>query len=65
MFFEINVVPQNPENVRPVLHHHYLEQFGAYVYIPILDILFLSNHNIHKSLWDLCFWASDTLIERF
>jgi len=25
----------------------------------ILDILFSSNHNIHKSLCGLCFWASD------
>ena len=24
-----------------------------------LDILFSSNHNIHKSLWDLYFWALD------
>ena len=30
-----------------------------------LDILFSSNQNIHKSLYGLCFWASDTLIERF
>ena len=30
-----------------------------------LDILFLSNHNIHKSLYGLCFWASDPLIDRF
>ena len=29
----------------------------------ILDILFLSNHNIHKSLCGLCFWASNPLIE--
>ena len=29
-----------------------------------LGILFLSNHNIHKSSYGLCFWASDTLIER-
>ena len=28
------------------------------------DILFLSNHNIHKnSVVGLCFWASDPLIE--
>ena len=26
-----------------------------------LDILFSSNHNIHKSLYGLCFWASDPL----
>ena len=30
-----------------------------------IDILFLSNHNIHKSLCGLCFWASDPLIDRF
>ena len=27
----------------------------------ILDILFSSNHNIHKSSHGLCFWASDPL----
>ena len=26
---------------------------------------FLSNHNIHKGLCGLCFWASDPLIEGF
>ena len=26
--------------------------------------IFMSNHNIHKSLYGLCFWASDPLIER-
>ena len=30
-----------------------------------LDILFSSNHNIHKSSCGLCFWASDPLIHRF
>ena len=30
-----------------------------------LDILFSSNHNIHKSSCGLCFWASDTLINWF
>ena len=30
-----------------------------------LDILFPSNHNIHKNSYDLCSWASDPLIERF
>ena len=30
-----------------------------------LDILFSSNHNIHKSSCGLCVWASDTLINRF
>ena len=33
--------------------------------ICILVILFSSNHNIHKSLCGLCFWASDPLIDRF
>ena len=32
---------------------------------PTLEILFTSNHNIHKSLYGLCFWASDPLIEIF
>ena len=31
----------------------------------LIDILFPSNHNIHKSSYSLCFWASDPLIERF
>ena len=30
-----------------------------------VDILFSSNHNIHKSSCSLCFWASDPLIDRF
>ena len=30
-----------------------------------LDILFSSNHNIHKSLSGRSFWASDPLIDRF
>ena len=33
--------------------------------IYILDILFSSNHNVHKSLCDLYFWTSDLLINRF
>ena len=35
------------------------------LYLFNLDILFSSNHNVHKSSWDVCFWASDTLIEGF
>ena len=34
-------------------------------YIGRLDILFPSNHNIHKSLHGLFWGASDPLIERF
>ena len=30
-----------------------------------VDILFPSNHNIHKSSCGLCFWASNHLIDRF
>ena len=30
-----------------------------------LDILFPSNHNIHKSSWGLYFWLSHPLIDRF
>ena len=35
------------------------------VYICSVDILFLSNHSIHKSSYDIGLWASDPLIERF
>ena len=34
------------------------------LYIPILDILFSSNHNIHKNSFSLCFWAPDLLFDR-
>ena len=30
-----------------------------------LDILFLSNQNIHKSSFGFCFWASEPIIARF
>ena len=30
-----------------------------------LDLLFSSNHSIHKSSCGLCFWDSDPFIERF
>ena len=30
-----------------------------------LDILFSPNHNNHKSLYSLCVWASDPLIDRY
>ena len=33
--------------------------------VSLLNILFSSNHNIHKSSCGLCFWASDPLIDRF
>ena len=33
--------------------------------MPLLDILFSSNHNIHKSSSDHCFCASDPLIDIF
>ena len=41
------------------------KHFGLCTKLGTLDILFLSNRNIHKSLRGLCFWASDPLIERF
>ena len=34
-------------------------------YICSMDILFSSNHNIHKSSCGLCFWASDPFIDRY
>ena len=39
--------------------------WGRIVLCHVLDILFLSNHNIHKSSYGHCFWASDPLIDRF
>ena len=35
------------------------------VFMASLDMLFSSNHNIHKSSYGFCIWASDPLIERF
>ena len=35
------------------------------LHVDTLDILFSSNHNIHKSSHGLCFWASDPLIDKF
>ena len=35
------------------------------LHVCLLDILFSSNHNIHKSLPGLCFWALDPLIDKF
>ena len=35
------------------------------IYLTTLDILFSSNHNIHKSSSGHCFWASDPLVDKF
>ena len=42
-----------------------LHRYDYFINIWILDILFSSNHNIHKSLCGLCFWSLDPLIDRF
>ena len=43
-----------------------LQPFGVYdVPNTYIRYTFLSNHNIHKHFCDLCFLASDTLIDRF
>ena len=46
-----------------------IDRFEGTAYLcnrtPSLDILFSSNHNIHKSSNGHRFWASDPLIERF
>ena len=44
--------------------HTYVSSFYVYI-LSILDILFSSNHNIHKSAYSLCFGASDPLIDGF
>ena len=51
---------KNPQ----VKEQHCLAEMFSRVSTRGLDILFLSNHNVHKSLCGLCFWASDPLIER-
>ena len=58
----IDLMPKaGPYNVKKPFSYF---NFGHLVVLR-LDILFSSNHNIHKSLYDLCFWASDPLIKRF
>ena len=42
----------------------YLSYWNYWLY-STLDILFSSNHNIHKSLCGRCFLGSDPLIDRF
>ena len=50
---------------------HIRFQVGKIILLSCLDLgifiryTFLSNRNIHKSSYDLCFWASDPLIDRF
>ena len=55
----------------PNIHSHYCYILKVYsinafhLMLPLcsLDILFSSNHNIHKSSYGLCFWTSDPLID--
>ena len=51
-------------NALPRISPRYNES-NIITFISILDILFSSNDNIHKSSCDHCFWASDPLIEGF
>ena len=53
----------NKVQIFPVLHIMEVTFFSSYMYYT-LDILFSSNHNIHKSSSGLCFWASDPLIDK-
>ena len=41
------------------------DSYNSLGYTYNLVILFLSNHNVHKSSCGLCFWAPDSLIDRF
>ena len=56
-----------PIYIRVLFYWHWLASFLLFnnFTICVLDILFSSNHNIHKSSCGLCFWASDPLIHRF
>ena len=42
-----------------------IQQLGFMHFMNTLNVLFPSNHNIHKSSYGLCFWVSDPLIARF
>ena len=43
----------------------YNKNYTDFYQLPITRYNFSSNHNIHKSSYDLCFWATDPLIDRF
>ena len=53
-----------PGAVNHVLKEGIFSAEGGNLALHILDILFPSNHIIHKSV-GLCFWASDPVIDRF
>ena len=58
-------------NIKIILPSYYAKYYIAKfvnefeAYICTLDILFSSNHNIHKSSCGLRFWALDPLINGF
>ena len=54
---------QKMDGIRPIQNK--VCNMNTPLYVCMLDIFFSSNHNIHKSLYGLCFWALDLLIERF
>ena len=43
----------------------FLYEESIHLYINVLDILFLSNHNIYKNSSDYRFWTSDPLDDIF
>ena len=42
---------------------HQADKLLRYIVMSIIDIIFSSNHNIHKSSRGHCFWASDILLK--
>ena len=48
-----------------IRYNGYIVICQGYIRILTLDILFSSNHNIHKNWYGHCFWASDHLIDGF
>ena len=57
--------PVVPDAAAALWFRRYVGISYAHAHTCVLDILFSSNRNIHKSSCDLCFWASDPLIKRF
>ena len=54
-----------PGAVNHVLKEGIFSAEGGNLALHILDILFPSNHIIHKSSCGLCLWASDPIIDKF
>ena len=66
MLFKTSLFPFLPKELKMTKQKNGKKIVVNFIFVVgRLDILFLSNHNIHKSSCDLSFWALDPLIDRF